>query len=96
MIRMGLLACLLIIPTAIHAQPPDTVWTSTFGGAHTDLSASVLQTPDGSFVFAGSTDSNGTSSLDAWLMKVDPDGDLVWSSVFGGSGDEAAYSVQET
>ncbi len=96
MIRMGLLACLLIIPTATHAQPPDTVWTSTFGGAHTDLSASVLQTPDGSFVFAGSTDSNGTTSLDAWLVKVDSAGDLVWSTVFGGSGDEAAYSVQTT
>jgi len=96
MIRTSLLACLLIIPTTTHAQPPDTVWTRTFGGAHTDLSASVLQMPDGSFVFAGSTDSNGTSSLDALLVKVDPDGNLVWSNVFGGSGDEAAYSVQET
>jgi len=96
MIRMSLLAGLLVIPSATNAQPPDTLWTSSFGGDHTDLSASVLQTPDGSFVFAGSTDSNGTTSLDAWLVKVDSAGDLVWSSVFGGSGDEAAYSVQET
>jgi len=42
----------------------------TFGGSATDRAASVIQTSDGGFALAGSTESFGAGGKDAWLIKV--------------------------
>ena len=35
------------------SQPPDTLWTKTFGGSNIDVAYSVQQTADGGFIIAG-------------------------------------------
>ncbi len=60
-------------------------WSNTFGGADHDYALSVAQTSDGGFVLAGSTESFGAGSTDAYLVKpersrVDP-----WPNPSGGA-----------
>jgi hypothetical protein len=62
-----------LIRTDAHG---DTLWTRTFGGAMSDFAHSVQQTADGGYIIAGSTESYGAGSADAWLIKTDADGNV--------------------
>ncbi|MEA3357598.1 MAG: hypothetical protein U9Q67_04150, partial [Patescibacteria group bacterium] len=54
------------------------------------------QTSDGGYIIAGSTESFGAGGRDFLLVKIDSQGKVEWSRTFGGSGDDEAYSVQQT
>ena len=71
-------------------------WNKTFGGSGEDEAWSFQQTKDGGYILAGRTSSYGAGSYDAWLIKTDANGKEQWNKTFGGSGDEAARSVQQT
>lgn len=68
-------------------------WQKTYGALQWDEGRSVLQTPDGGYVIAGFTSSFGVDGTDVWLFKTDDQGEIKWSSFFGGPGLEAALSV---
>lgn len=74
----------------------DTVWTRTFGGGKNESGYSVVALPDGSIAAAGFTDSWGHGGLDLYLIKAGPDGDEIWSAVYGGPADDVAYSLVQT
>lgn len=71
-------------------------WSKRFGGADTDNVASVQQTEDGGYIIAGATKSFGSGNQDTWLIKTDAKGNEQWRKIFGGTGDDGAYSVQKT
>lgn len=67
-------------------------WLKTFGGAGGDSEAkSVVQTSDGGYVLAGATNAYGLGGYDAWLIKTDSSGNLIWTRTYGGTG-ELLYS----
>ena len=72
------------------------IWQKSFGGSATDSGDSVQQTTDGGFIIAGSTYSFGAGRYDVYLIKTDPNGNLLWQKTFGGSGDDQGNSVQQT
>jgi hypothetical protein len=61
----------------------DTLWTRTYGGRRDDALNSVELLPDG-FVLAGWTNSYGAGSSDGWLLRLDCNGETLWSRTFGG------------
>ncbi len=82
--------------TLADPSPSSERWSSTFGGSDEDFGQSVQETRDGGYIIAGSTRSYGAGLWDVYLVKVDPEGNEMWSSTFGGANDDRGWSVQET
>ena len=64
----------------------DTLWTRTFGGPDYEEANLGIETPDNGIIFCGSTSSYGSGELDAYLVKTDSSGNLLWQKTFGGTG----------
>ena len=71
------------------------MWERTFGGAGDDFSGSVVELADGGLVVAGSTDSKGAGGHDAWVLRLDGAGRILWERTFGGTGDDFSRSIVE-
>ena len=56
----------------------------------------VQQTSDGGFVVAGWTRSFGAGREDAWVLKLDADGEIQWQKTFGGGNGDQATAVWQT
>jgi uncharacterized delta-60 repeat protein len=71
-------------------------WAKTYGGTGSDIAWSVQQTSEGGYIVAGYTLSFGAGDYDFFLIKTDANGNLQWAKTYGGTGDDRAYSVQQT
>ena len=71
-------------------------WDQTFGGAYWDEGYSVRQTSDGGYIIVGLTFSFGAGEYDVYLIKTNPSGRKDYEQVFGGTGDDNAWSVCQT
>jgi uncharacterized delta-60 repeat protein len=71
-------------------------WAKTYGGIDGERAYSVQQTSDGGYIVGGYTGSFGAGSADIFLIKTDANGNIIWAKTYGGTGDERAYSVQQT
>jgi hypothetical protein len=74
----------------------DLVWQKTYGGTERDQVNTVVVTTDSHYVSAGLTESFGPLAANMWLVKMDADGDTVWTATYGGNGDDRAYWGEET
>ncbi len=77
-------------------------WQKALGGTGTDAGESIRQTEDGGYIIAGSTKSNNGDvsghhgDVDAWIVKLDTNGNLQWQKCYGGSGQDMATSIIQT
>ncbi len=86
----------LMISTILSAQTaPDTAWTRMYGGGFFDWAWQVEQTTDGGYIVIADY-SFGSMDYDAWLIKTDSNGDILWSKTFGGLAEDRGQSVQQT
>jgi hypothetical protein len=81
---------------ALGAISRHNTWARTYGGAGVEQAYSVHQTSDGGFVVAGSTSSSGAGSSDAWLIRLDPSGQIIWRKAYGTVGNDFAVGAQQT
>jgi len=80
------------------------LWYKIYGGSGVDNFSNVHTTSDGGFIAAGSTSSFGNGSAterndlfpDAYLVKTDGNGNLLWQKTFGGIYRDAFLDVSET
>lgn len=68
-------------------------WNQTYGGTQYEDFRDLIETSDGGFALVGYTDSFGAGKNDLLFVKTDANGNVEWSSVFGGTGDDYASSV---
>lgn len=59
-------------------------WSKRFGGGRRDTPWGLAETADGGMLIAAGTWSQGEGSADAWILKLDVDGELRWARLFGG------------
>jgi hypothetical protein len=75
--------------TKINAQG-NVEWNYTYGTINDEKASSMTQATDG-YLIVGDQDT-ATSSTDAWVIKVDYSGNLVWQKTVGGKdADSPAY-----
>jgi hypothetical protein len=74
----------------------DSVWGRGYGGPSNEDFRSVVQTSDGGYLLLGSTRSYGAGDEDLWLVRVDSDGDSLWSRTYGTSWREKGYTLIQT
>jgi hypothetical protein len=78
------------------------VWQKTFGGSNLNHLSSIISTPGGDYVLAGATDRNDLDTsdkyggADAWVIKLDSTGSIVWQKILGGSENDYANSITTT
>lgn len=71
----------------------DSLWARTYGGSSADFGRAAVNAIDGGFVLAGRTASYGAGFYDAYIVKIDADGNFVWENTFGTSSDDYAHSI---
>jgi gliding motility-associated-like protein len=73
----------------------EVIWEKSFGGDGEDVAFSVVKLPDGDYIISGNTDSKpdgvnknseAFGNSDVWLIRIRPNGDLVWEKTYGGNG----------
>jgi hypothetical protein len=71
-------------------------WEKTYGGPSFDDVSEIHQTKDGGYILTGTTLSFGAGNRDAWILKLNADGNVTWQKTYGGTGEDYALSVQQT
>jgi hypothetical protein len=72
------------------------IWSHNFGDSKDDLIHSIAETGDGGYILVGETISPVNGSYDGWLIKLNPDGQVLWSKSFGGDLQDVFFSVSTT
>ena len=65
----------------------DVQWSKTYGGDKNDQAKSIIQTKDGCYTILGHTFSFGAGGSDIYLLKINTNGDSLWTKTYGGVGD---------
>lgn len=73
----------------------DTLWTKTFGGTQDEAGNSIIENTDGSFIIVGSTLSFTTGFSAAYIIKVDPNGNLIWAKSYEKLDNSSASDVKK-
>lgn len=89
------------IKTSKAISSPNILWVKSYGGEDGDSFKSLVQTEDGGCVAIGGTGSltgdfkglRKGSRTDAFIMKLDRYGSIIWKSLFGGNEGDFFYSI---
>ncbi len=75
----------------------DTIWTSSINGplSRKDLFYKVINADNG-FVCCGYTTSFNNNSDEAYFVKLDLNGNILWQNTFGGVGRDRAQEIGQT
>lgn len=74
----------------------DTIWTRTFGSNAEDVLFSVEQTNDSGFILSGLTRNFDEINPEAYLIRTDAAGNIIWSKTYGSSNVDWFSSIQQT
>lgn len=75
------------------------IWQKSFGGTNLDIANSVTAAEDGGYIIAGYTlSANGDvvgshGNEDAWILKIDEQGNKLWQKTWGGSRGDIAFAT---
>ena len=78
------------------------IWQKSLGGTWMEWARSIQQTTDGGYIVAGLSYSNdgdvtgNNGSSDFWVVNLDSLGAINWQKSLGGTGNDFAYSIQQT
>lgn len=75
----------------------EEIWSKTHGGFNNDVPSAAVLLADGSAVIVGYTGSfSSSASRDVYLIKMDTDGNIVWTSVIGGNRTDEGTCIKQT
>lgn len=77
-------------------------WQKCYGGTKNDIGYDIKQTPDGGFIFTGTSGSNNGDLTgnkgynDLWVVKINNTGAIEWQKNYGGKYSEMGFSIKQT
>jgi hypothetical protein len=78
------------------------LWLRTYGGSNSDWAIDAIEDSAGNFIITGNSRSNdgifpglNRGENDIFLVKIAPNGDLIWARTYGGSDEDYGYAVTE-
>jgi len=75
----------------------DTLWTKIYGSQDFDYCQNIIETSDGNILISGGT--GGTDSIppgDIYLLKLETNGDTLWTKSYEDQGQQGAHHLLET
>jgi Domain of unknown function (DUF5122) beta-propeller len=72
----------------------ELLWERAIGGVETEWAKDMISTADGGFLLLGETDSYN-ENFDVYLVRLDADGDKIWSRTLDTGHDESGTAVLE-
>ncbi len=73
----------------------DSLWSQSYGYPDHDMFRDMTVTDDGYIYLAGETELDGNSGYNAWLVKTDLTGELIWEQTYGSGAFEAIAQTTE-
>ena len=74
----------------------DTLWTKQYGGSTACYANSVEQIIDGGYIVVGRIVNGNPINGDVYLVKLDANGDTLWTRQFGGTNEDEGIFVRQT
>jgi len=71
-------------------------WQQHFGKSGLDVIYDICNTDDLNYIATGISGEQGSEFQEAWLLKIDPSGDTIWTHSYGGLRKSYGYSVRQT
>ncbi|HRU40087.1 MAG TPA: hypothetical protein P5511_09430, partial [Candidatus Goldiibacteriota bacterium] len=69
------------------------LWSRTYGDTGNETGVGLCASNEGGFIIAGGTTSYGSGETDAYLIKTDAEGNIIWDFPYGGPNYDYIYSV---
>ncbi len=79
----------------------EIVWAKNYGGSAIEIAYSITKSQDGNYFIVGDTRStdqdvtNNKGNADAWLIKINDNGDLLWQKTYGGTQFDTGRSAEQ-
>ncbi|MEQ1745662.1 MAG: hypothetical protein ABMA02_09560 [Saprospiraceae bacterium] len=70
-------------------------WTKVYGDSGYDLLTHIYPCSDGNYLVIGKSTSFGSGDLDIYVVKVDPNGNVLWERACGGTNNDGHRGVCE-
>lgn len=88
-------------PSDLYVAKFDTVgnllWEKSYGNLKTNDGAnSIIESSDSNFIICGYQWNNDKGNYDGWLLKLDNNGDTLWTNTYGDDGWNKFKSVYQT
>ncbi len=76
-------------------QSGDSLWAKAYGGNGNGAGKEIIPTSDGNYMIVGESNDPVHSNYNAFLMKIDPAGNIIWNKNYGGAAYESGNSVKQ-
>ncbi|MCP4440986.1 MAG: hypothetical protein GY810_18850 [Aureispira sp.] len=73
----------------------DLIWSKKYGGSGDDAAWGMLKDREGNLLLVGHTYSYGFGNRDAWLIKVDANGNELWKKTYGGGDYDEGMAITQ-
>ncbi|AFK05140.1 hypothetical protein Emtol_4015 [Emticicia oligotrophica DSM 17448] len=77
-------------------------WNKNLGGSNNENLRQIIKTSDGNYLCIGETQSNDydvegfIGQMDFWVIKISPEGNVIWKKCFGGEGIDEGFTAENT
>ena len=78
------------------------IWEKSFGGSEIDEARAITSSNDGNYLIVGDTRSDdlnisqNAGAADLWVIKITPQGSLLWEKTIGGTNFDVGRSISKT